>query len=307
MASPLRDRSKALSMYFVDIRNRKKLSREEEADLSRDALQGCSASAEALVRSNLYFVVKTARAYRNLGLPFEDLLNEGNLGLIEAARRYDSSKGTKFITYAIWWIRKAILKALTDHSSLVRVPSYQMKRVREIRDAEVQLRRKLDRDPTRSEISDHLSSSTGKIDQALQFNLREVGLEDRVSGESERTIAETLANDASADPEDSLIRREQSRLVGVAMAELTDQQRDVVAMRYGMAGSAQLTLSEIGRIIGLSRERVRQIENQAKTRLRQFFATMVKSPQKPPYPECRLETEVHLRRGGRPVVNRPLN
>ena len=153
MESSRNERSSVLARYFSEIRNYPLLSKEQEQTLAQKIKNGCKNSLQELIESNLSFVVKVASEYRNLGLPFEDLLNEGNVGLIEAAHRYDATKGTKFITYAIWWIRKSILKALSEHSNLVRVPTYQMKKVREIRDAENSLRRTLGRRPKREEIS----------------------------------------------------------------------------------------------------------------------------------------------------------
>src|SRR5512134_136564 len=174
------ERSSLLARYFSEIRHYPLLSKEQEQDLANRVRRGSRDALNELIESNLSFVVKVASEYRNLGLPFEDLLNEGNIGLIEAAHRYDAGKGTKFITYAIWWIRKSILKALSEHSNLVRVPNYQMKKVREIRDAENYLRRSLGRKPEREEISEKLSRSVTKIDQVLQFNLREVSLDEKV-------------------------------------------------------------------------------------------------------------------------------
>ena len=127
------EQNSSLARYFSEIRQFPALTRERERALARSYKEGCKTSRDRLVESNLGFVVKVANEYRNLGVLFEDLLNEGNLGLIEAAQRFDATKGTKFITYAIWWIRKSILKALSERSTLVRVPSYQMKKVREIR------------------------------------------------------------------------------------------------------------------------------------------------------------------------------
>lgn len=279
------DRSSLLSRYFLEIREYPLLTKEQEQSLAKKVKRrGCKDSLNGLIESNLSFVVKVASEYRNLGLPFEDLLNEGNLGLIEAAHRYDASKGTKFITYAIWWIRKSILKALSENSNLVRVPTYQMKKVREIRDAENSLRRSLGRKPKREEISERLERSLSKIDQVLQFHLREVSLDDRVGKDQSSAISDYLVADESSNPEDELIQREANSLVGEAMARLTDQEKLVIAYRFGIAGGTALTLKEIGQIMCISRERVRQIECQAKGRLRKIFARkrMIKSPAKRP-------------------------
>jgi RNA polymerase primary sigma factor len=238
-----------------------------------------------LVKSNLSFVVKVASEYRNLGLPFEDLLNEGNIGLIEAAHRYDSTRGTKFITYAIWWIRKSILKALSEHSTMVRVPNYQMKKIKEIRDTERTLRRSLGRKPERSEISESLSRNIAKIDQVLQFNMREMSLDDKVGKERETPISDYLVDHDCISPEDNLISREANSLVSEAIKHLTDQERTVITFRFGLVSGPPLTLKEIGHKMGISRERVRQIECQAKLRLRKIFARkrMVQSPSKRPH------------------------
>lgn len=283
------ERSSVLSRYFADIREYPLLTKEEELVLARRVKQGRRDALNELVESNLSFVVKVASEYRNLGLPFEDLLNEGNIGLIEAAHRYDASKGTKFITYAIWWIRKSILKALSEHSNLVRVPNYQMKKVREIRDAENSLRRSLGRAPERAEISQRLSRSVNKIDQVLQFTLREVSLDDKVGKDRDKPISDYLVDPASTSPEEDMIARESNGLVGEAMTHLTEQERIVIGYRFGLSGGAPLTLKEIGEKMGISRERVRQIECQAKSRLRKVFAKkrVVKSPSKGPIPPGR--------------------
>jgi RNA polymerase primary sigma factor len=249
------------------------LSKDEEHTLARSVQNdGCKQSLNGLIESNLSFVVKVASEYRNLGLPFEDLLNEGNLGLIEAAHRYDASKGTKFITYAIWWIRKSILKALSEHSNLVRVPTYQMKKVREIRDVEANLSRRLGRRPRRDEISARLERSLAKVDQILQYSLREMSLDDKLGKDRDKPIADFLVDVRSVNPEDDLIKREACTLVSEAMNYLTDQERKVIAHRFGISVRRSFTLKEIGEIMSISRERVRQIECQAKMRLRKLFA-----------------------------------
>jgi RNA polymerase primary sigma factor len=286
METSAKERSSVLSRYFSEIREYPLLTKDEEMALADGVKRGDRASLNELIESNLSFVVKVSSEYRNLGLPFEDLLNEGNIGLIEAAHRYDASKGTKFITYAIWWIRKSILKALSEHSNLVRVPSYQMKKVREIRDAEASLRRSLGRAPERGEISSRLAKSVNKIDQVLQFTMREVSLDDKVGKDRDKPIAEYLVDPTCSSPENELINRESNSLVGEAMAHLTEQERIVVAYRFGLAGGPPLTLKEIGQKMGISRERVRQVECQAKGRLRKLFAKkrMVKAPPKKPFP-----------------------
>jgi RNA polymerase primary sigma factor len=296
MESTQNERSTVLSRYFSEIRHYPLLTKEQEQSLAGRVKAGCPDALHELIESNLSFVVKVASEYRNLGLPFEDLLNEGNIGLIEAAHRYDASKGTKFITYAIWWIRKSILKALSEHSNLVRVPTYQMKKVREIRDAENSLRRSLGRKPKREEISERLERSLSKIDQVLQFTLREMSLDDKVGKERDTPISDYLVDDGLRSPEEDLIKREANSLVAEAMRHLSDQEKTVIFHRFGIAGGPSLTLKEIGEIMKISRERVRQIECQAKSRLRKIFSKkrMVKAPPKRPFPVGRAARRMHV-------------
>ena len=285
MSSSRNGRSALLSQYFSEIRAYPLLTKDEEHVLAdRVQSNGCSNARNELIESNLSFVVKVASEYRNLGLPFEDLLNEGNLGLIEAAHRYDAAKGTKFITYAIWWIRKSILKALSEHSNLVRVPTYQMKKVREIRHAEKTLRRVLGRKPRREEISVRLERSLAKVDQVLQFNLRGLSLDDKLGRERDKPISDYLVDANSVNPEDVVIQREATTLVSEALEHLTAQERMVISHRFGIDVGPALTLKEIGEMMSISRERVRQIECQAKNRLRRLFARrrLMKSPSKRP-------------------------
>lgn len=275
------DRNPSLSRYFAEIRNYPILTKEQEMGLGKKIRKGQAASRNTLVESNLSFVVKVASEYRNLGIPFEDLLNEGNIGLIEAAHRYDPDRGTKFITYAIWWIRKSILKALSEQSNLVRVPNYQMKKVRAVKKTEKQLREILGRAPAKEEISRHLDSSIEKIDQLLQFNLKSISIDARVGRDKDTPIGDYLVDDSIRGPEDSLIRKENKDLVRLALSVLNKQEQHVIAYRYGFGTGKTRTLKEIGLEMGISRERVRQIECQAKDRLRRYFGRAQKVSMQP--------------------------
>ncbi|TDI34105.1 MAG: RNA polymerase sigma factor RpoD/SigA [Acidobacteria bacterium] len=266
------DRNPTLSRYFSEIRNYPILTREEEVGLGKRIEKGHRQPRNKLVESNLSFVVKVASEYRHLGIPFEDLLNEGNIGLIEAAHRYDHRKGTKFITYAIWWIRKSILKALSEQSNLVRVPNYQMKKVRAVRNTEKALRGSLGRTPGRDEISRQLESTVAKIDQILQFNLKEISIDARVGRERDTPLSDYLVDESVSSPEDSLITKENKSLIRHALSVLNGQEKHVIVQRYGFRTGKIRTLKEIGADMGISRERVRQIEVQAKERLRRYLS-----------------------------------
>ena len=260
-----------LSQYFSEIRGFPLLTKNEEKTLARDIKKGSRDALNELVESNLSFVAKVASEYRSLGLPFEDLLNEGNVGLIEAAHRFDASKDIKFISYAIWWIRKSILKALSEQSHTVRLPYSQMKKVKEIRKAERALRKELGRKPTREEISVHLEKSLAKIDKVLQHTAHEVSLDEPVGTDQETPLSECLIDGELVTPEQRILEREMTDGVGEVFELLNRQQKTVVGHRFGLDGQPPLTLQETGDRMGLSRERVRQIECQAKDRMRKLF------------------------------------
>ena len=270
-------RSAVLSRYFREIRAYPVLTRDQEHRVAENAARGgCKQSLNQLVESNLSFVVKTASEYRNLGLSFEDLVNEGNMGLIKAARRFDHSKGTKFITYAIWWVRKSILKALTEYSNLVRVPTSQRKQVREIRETEESLSQELGRKPRREEISRCLDQNVSRVERVLRFSVREMSLDDRLGTDCDKPISEYLVDLTSPNAEDDLIQRESNCRLAEAIQHLSRRERTVILHRFGIAGGPALTLQELGKIMNLSRERVRQIECKAVKRLRRLFMFMPK-------------------------------
>jgi RNA polymerase primary sigma factor len=263
-----------LSQYFSEIRGFPLLTKDEEKTLARDIKKGSREALNELVEANLSFVAKVASEYRSLGLPFEDLLNEGNVGLIEAAHRFDASKDIKFISYAIWWIRKSILKALSEQAHTVRLPYSQMKKVKEIRSAERTLRRELGRKPTREEISIHLEKSVAKIDKVLQHTAHEVSLDEPIGEEQETPLSECLVDGGRITPEERILEREMTDGVGEVFELLNKQQKTVIGYRFGLDGQPPLTLQETGDRMDLSRERVRQIECQAKERMRKLFHRM---------------------------------
>src|SRR5215471_2875249 len=266
------ERSSSVSKYLSDIGEFPLLTREEEHKLAAGLNDKNQAGAlNELVESNLSFVVKIASEYRNLGLPFEDLLNEGNIGLIEAAHHFDHNRGTKFITYAIWWIRKSILRALSQHSNLVRIPNYQLKKVKNVRATERALVRELGRRPDREEISRELQSTIAKIDEILQIKLRELSLDDKIGRDKDTPISDYLVDEGSTNPEEELLREESQSLIRVALKDLSDQEQTVLVNRFGLEGGRTFTLKEIGERMGISRERVRQIEAQAKKRLKKLI------------------------------------
>ena len=271
MNRALADEHRVLSLYLREIRAFPLLSREDEQRLFHQNEQGDPDALARLVESNLSFVIKVAAEYRSLGVPFEDLVNEGNLGLIEAAKRYDPSKDTKFITYAIWWIRKMILKAITDRSLVVRVPGYRRKKIYELRKAEAALLGRLGRAPTREEIARHLSASVAHVDKVRSLHLVDFSLDRSLGRDGAAPLQEFLA-DCGESVEQRLLSEEAGSLVADAYRLLSPREQAVLGWRYGLGGQSALTLKEIGGRLSLSRERVRQIENEAKRRLRRWLA-----------------------------------
>ena len=270
-------RSSCVSRYLREISEYPLLTKEQEHAIAKRILKAKINGQDntfyhGLVQSNLSFVVKIASEYKNMGVPFEDLLNEGNIGLIEAAHHFDHTRGTKFITYAIWWIRKSILKALSQHSAMVRIPNYQMKKVRTVRNTGRMLSRELGREADREEISKELRVTIAKIDEILQMKMRELSLDDKVGREKDTPISDYLVDGHSINPEDELIKHENQGLIRVALRNLSDQEQTVIVNRFGLEGGKVFTLKEIGGKLGVSRERVRQIECQAKMRLRKVIA-----------------------------------
>ena len=274
MANRSFERSSCVSKYLQEISEYPLLTKEEEHEIAvrMGEVAGKDGSYHDLVKSNLSFVVKIASEYKNMGLPFEDLLNEGNIGLIEAAHHFDHTRGTKFITYAIWWIRKSILKALSQHSAMVRIPNYQLKKVRNVRNTERMLARQLGREADREEISKELRVTIAKIDEILQMKMRELSLDEKVGKDKDTPISDYLVDGRSVNPEDELIKNENQVVVRLALRSLSDQEQTVIINRFGLEGGRVFTLKEIGEKLGVSRERVRQIENQAKKRLRKLMA-----------------------------------
>ena len=261
---------KALSRYLREIRNYPLLNKEDEQRLVRELEQGDPEAGVRLVQSNLSFVVKVAAEYRSLGVPFEDLLNEGNMGLIEAARRFDGGKGTRFITYAIWWIRKSILKAIADHSQVVRIPSYRRKKISELKSAERDLNTRLGRAPSREELADQLALSVAQVDRFRGQQLGQASLDRPMGEDGAASMWEFLVDD-SVSVEEQMLSRETGLLVAEAFNKLPHRHQEVMVRRLGLSGQPQQTLKEISARLGVSRERVRQIEEESKNRLRRSY------------------------------------
>jgi RNA polymerase primary sigma factor len=258
---------KSLEVYFREINRYALLSREEEADLARRSRAGDRDALQRLVNANLRFVVTVAKRYVHQGLTLADLVNEGNLGLLKAADRFDETRGFKFISYAVWWIRQSILQALLDHSRLVRLPQNQTAQLLKVNRARTQLQSGGQENPTPEQIGAILGLATEDVRRSLELGGSEVALDDVEAGD--RPLSETLTDDDQPRADARLLERVLREDVRRSLAALSDREATVIVLYYGLDDDEALTLEAIGRRLGLTRERIRQIKEKALRKMRQ--------------------------------------
>ena len=274
MSVTQRDPHPSLSRFFKEIAAFSPLPREREQTL---ASRSDSDARNELVRCNLSFVVMIAREFRQCGVPLEDLLHEGSIGLIKAARRFDAGKGVKFITYARWWIRKEILRAVGEQASLVSVPDHRRRMLRRIHDERASYERRLGRQLEWDEVGDLSSRSRDELNRILEAEHSEVSV--HASGRGEMPpLCDRLADPRVASAEEELIRSELMQRMEDALDRLSSRQRRVLSGRFGLDGSPVLTLRELGAREGISRERTRQIERESLLRLSKLMRRPTESP-----------------------------
>jgi RNA polymerase primary sigma factor len=263
-----------IARYFADIKDFPLLTREEEIQLGKHIAEGLDESVERLVVSNLRFVVKVAREYRHLGVPIEDLMSEGNLGLIKAAQRYDHTKGFRFVTYAMWWIRKSIIDAILSQR-VVRIPHYQFKKYSTLKahlEAEHARHDPADAGPGRS---------CRSCDQGPEEPLHAIfSLNGTGQDPDGHEMIDRLVDDLAEDPEDAIIRNTCLARLEEGLSRLDSRERRVLALRFGMGDRRETTLKEIGTALGVCKERVRQIETEAIQKLRALMLDSTPAPGK---------------------------
>ncbi len=258
----------SLNAYIREISRFKPLSADEEKDLGRRIQAGDQDALNHLVESNLRFVVSYAKRYRGLGLSFLDLIHEGNLGLIEAAKRFDPERGVKFISYAVWWVRQAIFHTLSDHARVFRLPQKLSGQVSRVGSARDRLAAELERPPTTAEVAHATDLSEAQVEELLKVGGDDVSLSAAVGEDGNLELGDTLEQDTVPAVELELIRSSFEKQIQTIVSELDEKERDVIRMRFGLDGEEPRTLQEIGESLGLSRERIRQIESKAKEKLR---------------------------------------
>lgn len=254
----------------LDAQATRPLSREEEQLVTRryKATQDPDA-LRRLVESNQHFVIMIARQYNGMGLPLEDLVSEGNMGLLQAADRFDPNKGIKFITYAVWWIRRAILQALSDQSRLVRLPKYKIRQVREVRDRQDEMRRQLGREPEIAEIARATGNDVREVEDLLQLGAFELSMDVPMEGGSDGNPYDAWLSECRV--EGDYQADEVRRIVREAIDRLSHKERHVVLRRFDFIDAERNTLESVSEELGLTKERVRQIELQAKRRLKEWL------------------------------------
>jgi RNA polymerase primary sigma factor len=259
--------SESLKKYLKEISRLPRISAEEERVLGRKIQRGDQQALRRLVEANLRFVVSYAKRYRGCGMSFLDLINEGNIGLIEAAKRYDAGKNVKFITYAVWWVRQAIIHALSDQSGAFRLPQKQANLLYRIGKAQSMLRNELERAPTAQEVATRIDASLDEVTTLLQVANDNVSLSAVIDEEHEFHLSDKLEQETIPAADFVFLRQSLRRHIQQALGELVEKEEMVLRLRFGLDGSDPKTLKEIGEIMNLSRERIRQIEAQALEKL----------------------------------------
>jgi RNA polymerase primary sigma factor len=258
----------SLNAYIRDIAKFRPLTPDEEKALGRRIRQGAQDAVDRLVEANLRFVVHYAKRYRGLGLSYMDLIHEGSLGLIEAAKRFDPERNVKFISYAVWWVRQAIFHALSEHSRVFRLPQKLSGQVSRLETAREKLKSELERPPTTEELAARTQFTTDEVERLLLASGDDVSLSTAVGDDGNLELGDTLEQDSVPSAEVEMIRTSFERRIQDMVGGLDDKEREVIRMRFGLDGDEPKTLQEIGETMGLSRERIRQIESRAKEKLR---------------------------------------
>ncbi len=257
-----------LNVYIREIAKFKPLTPDDEKELGRRIQEGDQEALKRLVESNLRFVVHYAKRYRGLGLSYMDLIHEGSLGLMEAAKRFDPERNVKFISYAVWWVRQAIFHALSEHTRVFRLPQKLSGQVSRLTNAREKLKAELERVPTTEELAERTALSPEEVQQLLLAAGDDVSLSAAVGEEGNLELGDTLEQETVPSAELEMIRSSFERRIKSMVEELDEKEREVIRMRFGLDGEEPKTLQEIGEAMGLSRERIRQIESRAKEKLR---------------------------------------
>lgn len=264
--------SYALERYLADISKIELLSPEQESDLAQRIRNGDEDALDKLVRANLRFVVSVAKQYQNQGLSLSDLINEGNVGLLKAAKRFDETKGFKFISYAVWWIRQSILQAIVEYSRIVRLPTNKVTQYNKVNNTFASFLQEFQREPSNEELSDLLNLTEKEVASLISSNSRHVSMDAPMSDDEESsTLLELISTDADMSPDLQLMEESVKMEIQYGMAFLSPRELDVIACFFGLNGFKEMSLEEIAEKYDLTKERVRQIKDRAINRLKRNF------------------------------------
>ena len=263
---------KSLACYYREVERYPRITPEEERALAARVERGDQKALDALVNANLRFVIHVAKGFRNQGLSMADLINEGNLGLLTAARKYRLDKGCKFITYAVWWVRQNILKALEVQTRDIRIPANVVNDLSRLRKVEAGLAQALQREPTFEEVSSQAELETEKAAVALGAGPNTVSLDSALYEDEGGSLCESIPDLESAPPDEALFEKLRREEVGSALGALSQRHQEILTLVFGMNGAEPATYQDIGGRLGISRERVRQLKEDALRKLRQSGA-----------------------------------
>jgi len=258
----------SLDKYLQEISKSELISDDEEVNLSRKIKKGEGEALNKLVKANLRFVVSVSKQYQNQGLSLPDLINEGNLGLIKAAQRFDETRGFKFISYAVWWIRQSILQALAEQARIVRLPLNKIGSINKINKAFTKLEQEFERTPTDAEIAVELDVTIKDVKQSLESSGHHVSMDAPLNQDEETTLYDLMLSTESPSPDGELVRESLRREIERSLSTLTHREASIIRLYYGLNGKHAHTLDEIGEDFYLTRERVRQIKENAIKRLK---------------------------------------
>lgn len=265
--------SLALDKYLNDIGKISMLTPEEEVKLAQRIREGDQDALDEMTRANLRFVVSVAKQYQNQGLSLSDLINEGNVGLIKAAKRFDETKGFKFISYAVWWIRQSILQAIVENSRIVRMPLNKVGSYNKVNEAYISFVQEFEREPSDEELADLLGMSEKEVQTMMRSGIRHLSLDAPLAGaeEGDATMLDVMVPEDNDEPDLELMAESLREEVAQGLNILSPRETEVIASYYGLNGYKPLTLEEIAELYGLTRERVRQIKERAIRRLRKAY------------------------------------
>ncbi|OGC95013.1 MAG: RNA polymerase subunit sigma [candidate division Zixibacteria bacterium RBG_16_48_11] len=267
-AKRYRNEDRSLDLYLKEIGTTPLINAEREVELAKKIRQGDQGALEDLTKANLRFVVSVAKQYQNQGLSLADLINEGNIGLIKAAKRFDETRGFKFISYAVWWIRQAVLQALAEQSRIVRLPLNRVGTLHKIGKISSSLEQEFGREPSADEIAKELALTTVEVSDTLKISNSHLSLDAPFSVSEDNSLIDVLEDDLQPSPDESLLSDSLKREITSALDSLTHREAEVIALYFGLRHEKPLTLEEIGARFNLTRERVRQIKEKAIRRLR---------------------------------------